>query len=209
MKRTDKQTKMTAKQSKVLEFIKDHLSQKGYPPTIREICKGFGFSSPLSAKQHVDALIRKGYLKKDDAKQRALEVTGMIRPSNTVRVPLVRRVRAAIALEDIQDYITLDKGFWKIESGFALAVSGQDMPEAGIRDGDIVFVDSGHTVRDNDIAVVVVGDEAAAIKRIYYEGDHIRLVPENKDMHPVLASTPDVRVLGRVIGMMRRFSGCC
>ncbi|MBF0458909.1 MAG: repressor LexA [Nitrospirae bacterium] len=203
-----KQTKLTEKQARVLEFIKDHLSLKGYPPTIREICKGFGYSSPLSAKQHVDTLIRKGYLRKDDAKQRAIEVTGMKLP-NTVRLPLAGRVRAGqpnLALEDIEDYITLDKGFLKIDKGFALRVSGQSMIEAGISDGDIVFVDSIRAVRDGDIAIVLVGEDDATIKRFYHEGSHVRLVPENKDMQPIILKVADVRVLGCVMGMMRKFS---
>ncbi|MEO5361197.1 MAG: transcriptional repressor LexA [Nitrospirota bacterium] len=207
-KQTDKQTKLTEKQARVLEFIKDHLSVKGYPPTIREICKGFGYSSPLSAKQHVDTLIRKGYLRKDDAKQRAIEVTGM-RKLNTVRLPVVGRVRAGepvLAVEDIEDYITLDKGYLNIESGFALRVTGQSMIEAGIGDGDIVFVDAARAVRDADIAIVLVGDDEATIKRFYRKGAHVMLVPENKDMQPMLLNASDVTVLGRVMGVMRRFS---
>ncbi|KWT78168.1 transcriptional repressor LexA [Candidatus Magnetominusculus xianensis] len=207
-KQTDKQTKLTEKQARVLEFIKDHLSVKGYPPTIREICKGFGYSSPLSAKQHVDTLIRKGYLRKDDAKQRAIEVTGM-RKLNTVRLPVVGRVRAGepvLAVEDIEDYITLDKGYLNIESGFALRVTGHSMIEAGIGDGDIVFVDAARAVGDGDIAIVLVGDDEATIKRFYRKGAHVMLVPENKDMQPMLLNASDVSVLGRVMGVMRRFS---
>jgi repressor LexA len=205
---TDEQARLTDKQARVLKFIKDHLLLKGYPPTIREICKGFGYSSPLSAKQHVDALIRKGYLKKDDAKQRAIEVTGL-KQANTVRIPIAGRVRAGepnLAIEDIEDYITLDKGFLRIEKGFALRVVGQSMIEAGIEDGDIVFVDSGRTVRDGDIAIVLVGGDEATVKRIYYsEGDSVRLVPENKDMQPIIVKASDVHVLGRVMGLMRKF----
>ncbi|MCG6551116.1 MAG: transcriptional repressor LexA [Candidatus Magnetominusculus sp. LBB02] len=209
LKASGKQPKMTEKQAKVLEFIKDHLSLKGYPPTIREICKGFGYSSPLSAKQHVDTLIRKGYLKKDASKQRAIEVTGIIRP-NTVRLPVVGRVRAGeptLAVEDIEDYVAVDKGFLNIEKGFALRVTGQSMIEAGIGEGDIVFVDSDRTVRDGDIAIVLVRDDEATIKRFYHEGDTVKLVPENKDMQPIMLNAADVRVLGRVAGLMRRFQG--
>ncbi|MBF0515496.1 MAG: repressor LexA [Nitrospirae bacterium] len=208
MRKTDKQTKLTEKQARVLKFIKDHLTLKGYPPTIREICKGFGYSSPLSAKQHVDTLIRKGYLKKDDAKQRALEVTGM-RPQNVVRLPLAGRVRAGVpsfAVEDIEDYITLDKGILNIENGFALRIAGLSMIEAGIDDGDIVFVDSDRPVRNGDIAIVMVGDDEATIKRFYREGDQVSLVPQNKAMQPLKVNVLEVRVLGCVMGMVRRFS---
>ncbi|MBF0318888.1 MAG: repressor LexA [Nitrospirae bacterium] len=200
--------KLTDKQARVLEFIKEHLSLKGYPPTIREICKCFGYSSPLSAKQHVDALIQKGYLQKDDAKQRAIEVVGMSM-KNTVKLPIAGRIRAGepnLAVEDIEDYITLDKGLFKIEKGFALRVTGQSMIEAGIEDGDIVIVDKNRVVRDGDIAIVLVGDDEATVKKFYLKGEHVMLVPANKDMQPILVEAADARILGRVVGLVRSFS---
>ncbi len=197
--------KLTEKQRAVLEFIKFHISSKGYPPTIREICDEFGFSSPLSAKQHVDALHRKGYIKKSPSKQRSIEVSG-IRPSSSISLPLAGRIRAGepiLAAEDIEEYIIIDSNLFKSEKGFALRVIGDSMVEAGIFEGDIVFVDPERETKSGDIVVALIGDEAT-IKRLYKKGRQIRLVPENKGMKPILLKPSEVSIIGRVIGVIRR-----
>ncbi len=196
---------LTEKQRAVLEFIKLHISSKGYPPTIREICDEFGFSSPLSAKQHVDALHRKGYIKKSPSKQRSIEVSG-IRPSSSISLPLAGRIRAGepiLAAEDIEEYIIIDSNLFKSEKGFALRVIGDSMVEAGIFEGDIVFVDPERETKSGDIVVALIGDEAT-IKRLYKKGRQIRLVPENKGMKPILLKPSEVSIIGRVIGVIRR-----
>ncbi len=190
----------------MLEFIKVHISSKGYPPTIREICSHFGFSSPLSAKQHVDALQRKGYIHKVPAKQRNIEVAN-IRPSNAIILPLAGRIRSGepiLAAEDIEEYVTIDGNLFKTENGFALRVVGDSMIEAGIFEGDIVFIDPGKDTKNGDIVVAIMDDEAS-LKRLYKKGKKVRLVPENRNMEPITVKSSDLRIIGRVMGMIRRF----
>ncbi|QWR77664.1 transcriptional repressor LexA [Candidatus Magnetomonas plexicatena] len=197
---------MTLRQSEVLEFIKGHITTIGYPPTIREICSQFGFSSPVSAKHHVDALKRKGYLRQEPLKQRALEVSGMRMP-NLQKIPLIGTIRAGhpiLAVEDIEEYLDIDASLFNLTSGFALKVKGDSMKDAGILEGDIVFVDKDRPVANGDIGIALIGDEAT-VKRIYREGATVRLVPENKDMEALTVAAPDVQIIGKVAGVVRRF----
>ncbi|MBF0565043.1 MAG: repressor LexA [Nitrospirae bacterium] len=194
---------LTDRQREVFEFIKGHVVSHGYPPTIREICGQFGFSSPLSAQQHVDALVKKGYVRKAAAKQRALE---LVTPTTSGIFPVVGRIRAgnpALATEDIEDYIAVDKAIFRADRGFALKVVGNSMIEAGILEGDIVFVDPERSVEEGGIAIAIIGEEAT-VKRFFRDGDKVRLVPENKDMQPIIVDASEVRIVGRVMGMMRR-----
>jgi len=197
--------KLTDRQRAVLEFIKAHISSRGYPPTIREICSHFGFSSPLSAKQHVDALERKGYISKVPSKQRCIEVSH-IRPSGAISLPLLGRIRAGepiLAAEDIEEYVTIDSNIFKTENGFALRVVGDSMVEAGIFEGDIVFINPEKDITDGDIVVALIDDEAT-VKRFFKEGKTIKLVPENRNMKPITVKSLDLRILGRVMGLLRR-----
>ncbi len=199
-------TKLTERQRAVLGFIKEHVSSQGYPPTIREICGHFGFSSPLSAKQHVDALHRKGYIKKSSLKQRGIQVAH-IRPPGAISVPLAGRIRAGgpmLAAEDIEEYIAVDRNIFPAEKGFALRVVGDSMVGAGILDGDIVFIDPEKEIKNGHIVVALIDDEAT-LKRFYKRGRRIHLVPENRDMGPIVVKPSEVRLIGRVTGMMRRF----
>ncbi len=198
--------KLTEKQRAVLEFIKMHISSMGYPPTIREICGHFGFASPLSAKQHVDALHRKGYIRKSPLKGRGIEIAG-IRPSGTISLPIVGRIRAGEpvpAAEEIESYISIDSGIFRTDRGFGLSVVGDSMIDAGIFEGDIALIEPGHDIKNGDIVVVMIGDEAT-IKRFYRQGSKISLVPENRSMKPIVVRSSEVRIVGRVMGIIRRF----
>ena len=198
--------KLTEKQRAVLKFIQHHISVHGYPPTVREICAHFGFSSPLSAQQHIEALRRKGYIKKNPSKQRSLEVAN-IRAASSSRVPLLGKIRAGapvLAAEEIEEYISVDSSVFSSDNGFALKVIGDSMIEAGIFEGDIVFVDPEREIRNSDIVIALISGDEATIKRFYRKSETIKLVPENSEMKPLVVHASDVTIIGRVMGLMRR-----
>lgn len=200
-KRSDKPT---PKQQAVFDFIKTHLGDKGFPPTVREVAEQFGFASPLSAQLHIKALIKKGLLKKTPFKQRSLEIAGFKTGANT-SIPLLGRVRAGaplLASEDINEYINIDKNLFRTEDGFALRVVGDSMIEAGILEGDIAIVTPGIKPRNKDIVVALIEDEAT-IKRFFLKKDVVELVPENSTMKPITVKAKDVKILGKVTGILR------
>ncbi|GBE04068.1 lexA repressor [bacterium BMS3Abin09] len=194
----------TKKQQSVLEFIKAHLIEKGFPPTVRETAAHFGFASPLSAQLHINALIKKGFLKKTPFKQRSLEIIGL-KPAEDTKIPLLGTVRAGapmLAEENIEYYINIDKDLFRTEDGFALRVIGDSMIDAGILEGDIALIAPGKEARNRDIVVALIENEAT-IKRFFLDRSTVTLVPENKDMEPMKFSPNDVTIIGRVIGIMR------
>jgi len=194
----------TARQLAVLKFIKAHLIEKAFPPTVREIAAHFGFASPLSAQLHINALIKKGFLKKTPFKQRSLEIIGL-KPAEDRKIPLLGTVRAGtpiLAEENIEYYINIDKNLFRAEDGFALRVIGDSMIDAGILEGDIALVAPGKEVRNRDIVVALIENEAT-IKRFFLKGSTVTLVPENRNMEPMKFSPRDVTIIGKVIGIMR------
>ncbi len=194
----------TKKQQAVLEFIREHILNKGISPTVREVAGHFGFASPLSAQLHITALIKKGYLKKMPFKQRALEIVGLKSAEDT-RIPLLGRVRAGapiLASEDIEEYISIDKNFFKVQDGFGLRVTGDSMIEAGIFEGDIVLIAPGQEPVNRDIVVALIEDEAT-IKRFFLEKDSVTLVPENRRIKPMTFTTDEVKIVGKVVGVLR------
>jgi len=201
-----KQRPITLRQRAVLEFIKGHVLQRGYPPTVREIADHFGFKSPLSVQIHINALIKKGYLKRSPSKQRALEIL-KLNITEDIPVPLLGRVRAGepiLAEENIDEYIRIDKSLFEVENGFALRVMGESMKDAGIYEGDIAIVKPDVEPKNGDIVVALIGDEAT-IKRFYLRKGKIVLVPENTSMKPLTLDPEGVRIIGRVTGIIRRF----
>ncbi len=200
-----KSNEPTARQLSVLKFIKKHIIDKGLPPTVREIAGHFGFASPLSAQLHITALIKKGYLKKTPFKQRALEVVGH-KPAEDTKIPLLGRVRAGapiLAAENIEDYINIDRNLFKVKDGFALKVIGDSMINAGIFEGDIVLIAPDAEITNKDIVVALIGEEAT-IKRFFLKKDTVRLVPENSDMKTITLKTGEVKIIGKVAGVMRK-----
>jgi repressor LexA len=194
----------TKKQQAVLEFIKAHLIEKGFPPTVREVAGHFGFASPLSAQLHINALIKKGFLKKTPFKQRSLEIIGL-KPAQDTKIPLLGTVRAGapiLAEENIEYYINIDKDLFRTEDGFALRVVGDSMIDAGILEGDIALVAPEKEPRNRDIVVALIENEAT-IKRFFFNRSTVTLVPENRNMEPMKFSPKDVTIIGRVIGIMR------
>jgi repressor LexA len=198
---------LTTRQRRVLEYIKEHLLSKGYPPTVREVAERFGYRSPMTAKLHIDALVRKGYLRKRPAMSRGLEIVGF-HLHDVLQIPVVGNIRAGepiLATTNIEEYISLDRQILRTEEGFGLRVEGESMKGAGILDGDIVVVNPAVECREGDIVVALVGDEAT-VKRFFNEGGRVRLQPENPDMEPLVVNPEEVRIIGKVVGLIRRFS---
>ena len=192
------------KQTAILEFIRSEIEQKGYPPSVREICSAVGLKSTSSVHAHLTQLEKKGLLRRDPTKPRAREVLdGPV--SRGRSVPLVGRVTAGLpilATENIEDYLVLPQSLQGRGDLFALRVQGESMIEAGIEDGDIVVLRRQETAENGEIVVAMIDDEAT-LKRIYYEDGHVRLQPENAAMEPIYAD--EVVILGRLLALFRQY----
>ena len=211
----------------VLDFIRQSIHDRGYPPTLREIGLHFGIKSTNGVNDHLRALEKKGHLQREDLKSRALRPVGMQQSSSSgagarlgdrgdprlgdmVEVPVVGRVAAGLpllAVENVQDTVHVDKFFiGQTKEVFALRVKGESMIEDGIFDGDYIFVRKQLQASRGDIVVAMIGDEAT-VKRYYPEGDTIRFQPANSAMQPILVKKRDfksVNLVGVVIGVYRK-----
>ncbi|MEZ4465106.1 MAG: transcriptional repressor LexA [bacterium] len=207
---------LTPRQKQILDFITDSLRRHGFPPTIREIGDHMGIRSTNGVNDHLKALERKGFLSRDELKSRAMRPVGVaelepVIPSELVAVPLLGRVTAGAleaAIEVPEDTVHMDRLLiGPHREVFALRVRGESMIDAGIHDGDYVFVKKTAHAEQGEIVVVLVDDEATC-KRIFREGDVVRLQPENATMKPILIHRREFRetmVLGKVVGIYRRF----
>lgn len=201
---------LSNKQSEILLYIKKETSNKGYPPTVREICQGVNLKSPSSVHAHLNTLEAKGYIRKDATKPRAIEIidfdNGMIMTKKrTVDVPILGRVTAGspiLAVENIEDTYPIPQEDVDGHEVFMLKIQGESMIDAGIMDGDLVLVKEQSHARDGDIVVALLGEEAT-IKRFFKEKDRIRLQPENQFMEPIY--TRDVVILGKIKGLYRKY----
>ena len=196
---------LTDRQKEVLEFIKEFASDNGYSPTMREICSRFGFQ-PRAATNHVDALVRKGYLTKQPMKSRSIEVVGFSKRGLT-EVPIVGRVAAGepiTAIENIEGTVMLPEEWARSKDCFLLKVEGDSMIDAHIFSGDYVLVKRQDTAENSDIVIALLDDEATA-KRFSIEGDRIILKPENKQMEPIVVdkNKSEFRIIGKVVGVWR------
>ncbi len=205
-----KKISLSSRQEEILNFIKTEIQKKGYPPSVREIGKAVGLSSSSTVHSHLTALEKKGFIRRDPTKPRALEVldyrpTELPTISKRIRnIPLVGRIAAGVPLlaqENIEDTFPLPYEFAQDESCFMLKVEGESMIEAGIMPGDYVIVKRQSAAENGDIVVAMLGDEAT-VKRFFREIDTVRLQPENPFMEPIRAK--EVKVLGKVIGVIRR-----
>lgn len=194
---------LTGRQQQVLDFIQSYIDNNGYPPTLREICSHLGVSGTLSAMRHLEALEKKGYLKRDSG-SRGIALTT---PTNvSASLPIVGAVRAGAlspAVEDITGYISVDRML--LHGGkFFLRVQGDSMINACICDGDLVMVRPQPIADNQDIVVAMVEGEAT-LKRFYREKDHIRLQPENASMAAIIIpeGSSDVTIIGKVVGVYR------
>ena len=198
---------LTNRQRVILEFIRDRIREHGNSPTIREIGGHFGISSTNGVRQHITALIKKGYLKKQALISRGLELTHRI-AGDIGRIPLVGSVPAGLpidAIENIESEIAVDLSFLPKGDCFTLRVTGDSMKDAGILDGDLVLVRKQAVATRGDIIVAVISGEAT-VKRYFPEDNQILLQPENDSYQPIMVDkkSGDFRIAGKVTGLLRR-----
>ncbi|CAI6081293.1 transcriptional repressor LexA [Cohnella sp. JJ-181] len=203
-------SKMSNRQSAILEFIKNEVKDKGYPPSVREIGEAVGLASSSTVHGHLDRLEKKGLIRRDPTKPRAIEITDgeqdpVIQFAQSVRpVPLVGKVTAGVpitATENIEEYFPLPAQMVGEQTVFMLSVRGDSMIDAGIHSGDYVIVRQQQTATNGDIVVAMTEEDEATVKTFYKERDHIRLQPENSTMEPLRLN--NVSILGKVIGLIR------
>ncbi len=201
---------ISAKQLKILDFIKEELYHKGYPPSVREICEAVGLKSTSTVHGHLEKLEKYGYIRRDPTKPRAIEIIDhnpYFSEKELIELPIIGKVTAGkpiLAIENIEDTFTLPLDFLDInnDNSFILVVRGTSMINAGILDGDYVIVRQQNIAQNGDIVVALLGEEAT-IKRFFKERNYIRLQPENPDMEPIIAK--NVKILGKVVGVFRKF----
>ena len=209
--------KLTKRQQAVMDCIERCIREKGYGPTVREICSDLGLSSPSTVHVHLKTLEQKGYIIRDPLKSRSISLPSLPEkqaeiPSNVItpsfskiiNVPLVGNVAAGepiLAEENITDTISLPTDIVGDAASFMLSVRGDSMIEAGINDGDYVVVKEQPVAQNGDIVVAII-DDGATVKRFYREQDHIRLQPENSTMEPII--TTDCTIAGKVVAVFRR-----
>lgn len=198
--------KITPKQQEILEYIKNVILSKGYPPTVREICEVVGLKSTSSVHAHLETLEKNGYIRRDPAKPRCIEIVDdsfNLTRREIVNVPLVGSVAAGqplLAVENIDSYFPLPAEYMPNSEVFMLNVKGESMINVGIFDGDQILVQKQSTAKNGEIIVALV-DDSATVKTFYKEANHIRLQPENDSMDPIIVS--DCQILGKVIGLFR------
>jgi len=209
---------LTARQEQTLDFIRKSIEERGYPPTLREIGEYMGIRSTNGVNDHLRALERKGYLRREDMKSRALKLVSGMESSTPVKVPdddlvevrVLGRVAAGLPLlaeENVIDTVRVDRML--VRGGrevFGLRVTGDSMIEAGIMSGDYIFVKKQSTAERGDIVVALIGDEAT-VKYFYPERDYVRFQPANSQMAPILVRASDFKstmLLGKVVGVYRR-----
>ena len=200
--------KISKKQSEILEYIKSQIINKGYPPSVRDICEAVDLKSTSSVHSHLETLEKNGYIRRDPTKPRAIEIIDdnfNLSRREVVNVPVVGKVAAGqpiLAVENIESYFPVPMEFMPNEQCFMLKVQGDSMVNAGIFDGDTILVEQCQTARNGDMVVAIV-DDSATVKTFYREADHIRLQPENDTMEPIIV--PDCQILGKVFGVFRFF----
>ncbi|WP_079529992.1 transcriptional repressor LexA [Halobacillus hunanensis] len=202
--------KLSKRQQAILDFIKEQVLLKGYPPSVREIGQSVGLASSSTVHGHLSRLEKKGYLRRDPTKPRAIEVIDLEEDQNIPRgeasyAPVIGTVTAGspiTAIENIEEYVPLpDSLAGADENTFVLVVQGDSMIEAGILNGDMVIVRQQQTAENGDIVVAMTEEEEATVKRFFKEKTHIRLQPENATMEPIILN--DVSILGKVVGLYR------
>ncbi len=198
--------KISAKQQQILEYIKEEILKKGYPPAVREICDAVHLKSTSSVHSHLETLEKNGYIRRDPTKPRAIEIVDdsfqMIRRDMT-SIPVVGQVAAGqpiLAQQNIESYFPIPADMVPAGESFVLKVKGESMINIGIMDGDLLFVQVTNTARDGDVVVALV-DDSATVKTFYKEKDRIRLQPENDDMEPIYVD--NCTIMGKVFGVFR------
>lgn len=202
--------KLSKRQQAIMDFIKDQVEEKGYPPSVREIALAVGLASSSTVHGHLSRLEEKGYIRRDPTKPRAIEILDPTGESDIPRekaryAPLIGKVTAGLpitAVENIEEFLPIpDHTSNPDDNIFVLTIEGESMIEAGILDGDMVIVKQQNTADNNDIVVAMTEDDEATVKRFFKDENHIRLEPENATMEPLIYD--NVTILGKVIGLYR------
>lgn len=200
--------KISKKQEQILSYIKDEILQKGYPPTVRDICDAVGLKSTSSVHAHLETLEKNGYIKRDPTKPRAIEIIDdsfqLVR-HEMASIPIVGTVAAGqpiLAQQNIDGYFPLPVEMVPNCETFVLKVKGESMINVGIYDGDSIFVKCCNTANNGDTVVALI-DDSATVKTFYKENGHIRLQPENDNMDPIIVD--DCQILGKVFGVFRLY----
>lgn len=193
------------KQLEIYEFLKSYTDNKGYPPAVREICEAVGLRSTSTVHGHLKRLEKKGFIKRDPTKPRALEIIDSHK-KELLNIPLIGKVTAGepiLATENIEDIFPIPIDYIKHnEELFMLKVSGNSMIKAGINDGDFAIIEKVQTANNGDIVVALIENDAT-IKTFYKEKDYIRLQPENDALEPIIVK--DCKILGRLVGIFRAY----
>ena len=195
------------KQSEIYEFLKNYTENKGYPPSVREICEAVSLRSTSTVHGHLKRLEKKGMIKRDPSKPRALEIAELSTPKKEIiNIPIIGKITAGLpilATENIEDTFPIPLDYIKHDKElFMLRVSGKSMINVGINDNDLAIIESANNAINGDIVVALI-DDSATIKRFYKEKDHIRLQPENDSMEPIIVD--DCQILGKLVGIFRAF----
>ena len=199
--------KITAKQKEILDFIKNEILNKGYPPSVRDICEAVRLKSTSSVHAHLETLEKNGYIRRDPTKPRAIEIIDdnfNLTRREVVNVPLLGTVAAGqplLAVENVDSYFPIPAEYLPNRQTFMLKVKGDSMINAGILNGDDVIVAEQNTAADGDIVVALI-DDSATVKTFYREDGFIRLQPENDTMDPIILK--ECTILGKVIGLYRK-----
>ena len=198
--------RISKKQQEILDYMKNEILNRGFPPSVREICEAVNLKSTSSVHSHLEALEKNGYIRRDATKPRAIEIIddnfNLVR-REVVNVPLVGTVAAGqpiLAVENIDAYFPIPAEYMPNQETFMLKVKGESMINAGILDGDHILVERQSTASNGEIVVALV-DDSATVKTYYKEDGHYRLQPENDSMEPII--TDHIEILGKVIGLIR------
>lgn len=202
--------KITKKQAEILEYIKNEILNRGFPPAVREICEAVNLKSTSSVHSHLETLEKNGYIRRDPTKPRAIEIIDdnfNLTRREVVNVPILGRVAAGepiLAVENIESYFPIPAEFMPNAQTFMLTVKGESMINVGIYDGDQILVKEQSTAQNGDMVVALVED-SATVKTFYKEDGYYRLQPENDTMDPILVYG-ELQILGKVIGVFRFLS---
>lgn len=198
--------RITAKQTEILEYIKSQILNKGYPPSVRDICAAVNLKSTSSVHAHLETLEKNGYIRRDPSKSRTIEIIddnfNLVR-REVVNVPILGQVAAGqplLAVENVSNYFPIPSEYLPNEETFMLTVKGDSMVNMGIYEGDQIIIKKQNTANNGEVIVALV-DDSATVKRFYKENGHIRLQPENDFMDPIIVD--DCEILGKVIGLIR------
>lgn len=200
--------KITAKQQEILEYIKSEILNKGFPPSVREICEAVHLKSTSSVHSHLETLEKNGYIRRDPTKPRTIEILDdnfNLTRREVVNVPLLGSVAAGqplLAVENVETYFPIPAEYLPNNQIFMLKVKGESMVNAGILDGDQVIVEQRENARNGEMVVALVED-SATVKTYYKEDGYYRLQPENDFMDPIIVPDGELQILGKVIGVLR------